>query len=200
MSEGPVVGYVLAGGQSRRMGGEKARMLYRGESLIGIATSLLKKITEDVYIVGSIVGKRPELAEYAPVIADKWPGEGPLGGIATALGHCGGENLRAVILAVDMPLMTTEWLERLIQKSKETNAMAVVSVAAGRMQPLCGVYRYELLAAMEAVLATGERRAVEGVRAAAGERLIEVSAIGDEAEWLRNVNTPEELAAIGTKI
>jgi molybdopterin-guanine dinucleotide biosynthesis protein A len=181
-----VAGAVLAGGKSSRMGCDKAMLHYEDEPLIARAVGLLGRMMEQVFIVGD----RPDLDGFAKVVPDHWPGEGPLCAIATALTDT--DQKFVLVLAVDLPEMRAEWLARLLRAASTSEATAVVSVVEGRMQPLCAVYRASLLPALEAVIAGGERRAIEGIRAAAGDGLLEVEASAVEAPWLRNVNSPED--------
>ncbi len=81
------VGAVLCGGASRRMGRDKALVTVDGVALARrVADALVAGGCERVVAVG---GDRPALEALGlPVVADRWPGEGPLGGLVTALGVC----------------------------------------------------------------------------------------------------------------
>jgi molybdopterin-guanine dinucleotide biosynthesis protein A len=74
----------MAGGGSTRFGQDKARAILAGQPMLMRMCSLLTAVTTSVHIVAP-----PNRYEFAaaPVIADRWPGEGPLGGIITALLH-----------------------------------------------------------------------------------------------------------------
>ena len=94
-------GYVLAGGQSSRMGTDKALVRFRGRPLVQHAVQILNTAG----LTATIAGSRRPLAEYAPSIADKWAdGErsaGPLAGVASALSSTNAEW--NVFLTVDAP-------------------------------------------------------------------------------------------------
>src|SRR4030095_12332635 len=115
-------GFVLAGGQSRRMGRDKAMLNWGDVSLLEHMTQLLSTIADKVQIVGR--GEFP----------DKIPGKGPLGGILTALEAT--DRDVNVFVAVDLPLLTPDFLglfrDRFLSPSKNLLACRV----GGRF-PLC---------------------------------------------------------------
>jgi molybdenum cofactor guanylyltransferase len=89
---GDAAGFVLAGGQSSRMGQDKALLPFAGQPLIQRALTLL----HEAGLTASIAGARsPSLAEFAPVVDDSEPGLGPLASSAQY----------AVFLPVDLPLL-----------------------------------------------------------------------------------------------
>jgi molybdopterin-guanine dinucleotide biosynthesis protein A len=77
--------YVLAGGQSRRFGSDKALAQIAGEALI-MRVARVMGAGEPVWIVGGDGAGYEALCPGAGV-ADRWPGEGPLGGVGSALAH-----------------------------------------------------------------------------------------------------------------
>src|SRR5574342_801833 len=90
-------GFILAGGQSRRMGRDKATLKWGTDSLLNHMVQLLSTVVGAVRIIG-----RDDLP-------DRIPGKGPLGGILTALETTDREaNL---VLAVDLPLLTPAFLK-----------------------------------------------------------------------------------------
>ena len=100
-----VGGYVLAGGQSSRMGREKALLELGGKTLIERAVTKLRRVCSQVAILSS----NPALQEYAPLVADVHPGCGPLGGMEAALWQTSCEwNL---FLPVDVPFLPTVYLK-----------------------------------------------------------------------------------------
>src|ERR1039457_2185492 len=79
----PISGYVLAGGRSSRMGTDKALLQLAGKPLIAHAVAKLRRICADVHILGS----KPALAAFAPLVPDLHPNCGPVGGMEAALAH-----------------------------------------------------------------------------------------------------------------
>jgi molybdopterin-guanine dinucleotide biosynthesis protein A len=92
-------GFILAGGQSRRMGRDKAALEWGDSSLLDHMVQLLSTVTGRVRVVG-----RGELP-------DRIPGKGPLGGILTALEAS--ETAENLVVAVDLPLLTPAFLQEL---------------------------------------------------------------------------------------
>jgi molybdopterin-guanine dinucleotide biosynthesis protein A len=101
-------GYILAGGESSRMGRAKALLEILGEPLVLRAARLLESVVGTATVVGGN-------GRYQPLglrsIEDDWPGAGPLGAIATALRAS--EARWNLILACDLPYLTADWLQYL---------------------------------------------------------------------------------------
>ena len=121
-------------------------------------------------------------------IPDLYPGEGPLGGILTALNHTSAEwNL---IVACDMPELTSAFLCDLLNHAEEAGCDVLLPCGpGGKPEPLCAVYR-------QAVRDIVGRRFAEGVRkvTAALGGLVVVRLDVAEALSFQNVNTPEDWA------
>ncbi|HYK40556.1 MAG TPA: molybdenum cofactor guanylyltransferase, partial [Candidatus Eremiobacteraceae bacterium] len=119
----PVIGYVLAGGASSRFGQDKALAELGGKTVLERMLELLKGSGVREAIV---VGSKAKYGTFgARCLSDEWPGEGPLGGIITAL-HNAGVNKYGyrwcLILSCDMPFLTVEWLQFIIERARESGA------------------------------------------------------------------------------
>jgi molybdenum cofactor guanylyltransferase len=177
-------GFVLVGGSSSRMGRDKA--------LLPLKTGLLiQEIAAKVFAAAGTVALVGEPERYQDLgldcLPDLRPRMGPLGGIEAALKSERGEwNL---IVACDMPGLTTEWLWQLLQKAKETDALCLASKEAnGIVHPLCAVYRTSSLRIVRDALNEGRLRMMD--------LLSELDATTLEigtAVW--NVNTPQQWLA-----
>jgi molybdenum cofactor guanylyltransferase len=124
-----------------------------------------------------------------PAIPDLFPGEGPLGGILTALRHSNAEwNL---IVACDMPNIDAALLSRLLDAAKQSSPDALLPVTPeGRPQPLCAVYRRTCLAPFEKAFSEGARKVAAALAAVRCLR----PPMGEVSQF-QNVNTPEDWAA-----
>src|SRR5947209_5436350 len=143
-------GFILAGGRSSRMGTDKSQLRFGNSTLIESAIDRMRKVTSNV----SIVSPRDDLSKYAPVIHDVYPDRGPLGGIHAALASSTHElNL---MLAVDMPLVPVELLEKLLAAAAESQAVVTVSHTSDGWQPLCAVYRKAFAVIAERALKTND--------------------------------------------
>ena len=130
-----VSAFILAGGKSTRMGTDKAFVELEGRALLARALDIARSVTHNV----SIVGDAAKFAVYAPVIEDIFANCGPLGGIHAAL-RSSSTDLN-LILAVDVPFVSTALLEYLIERARRTTAVVTVAQTAGGYQPLSAIYR-----------------------------------------------------------
>jgi len=120
-------GFVLAGGKSRRMGTDKARLDWNGQPLIDHMVTTVGAVTGMVHVVG----RDP--------LPDRQPGRGPVEGIATALAASTTEN--NLIVGVDLPRLETKFLHWLARRLIESSNGCVVCVVDERV-PLClGIHR-----------------------------------------------------------
>jgi len=202
--------FVLAGGQSTRMGRDKALIEFHGRPLIEHALAKLRALG----IAPNIAGNRPDLARYAPIISDNYPNSGPLGGIEAALAvsslAASDQDLN-LFLPVDLPLLPIEFLRWMAARAEQTAALATIPRLQGRPQPLCAVYHRALLSHAQAALAVGDAkvtRAVERASAATGSAIdaFDIEAIAASLtpasawpetpsvhRWFQNLNTPGDL-------
>jgi molybdopterin-guanine dinucleotide biosynthesis protein A len=181
-------GFVLAGGKSSRMGADKAFLDFRGHTLLDHAVATMGSVCASV----SIVGDPAKFASYGSVVADIFPGCGPLAGIHAALTHSTAElNL---MLAVDMPFVSRELLAFLFDAAEERDAVVTVPRTGRRLQPLCAVYRREFAIVAEEALRMGKYK-VDAAFSGLSMRLIEESelgAAGFSEQSFFNVNTPQD--------
>src|ERR1700694_5081359 len=103
-------GYVLVGGRSSRMGRDKARLPYRGGGVAEWVARAVETAAQTATFVGNLQLSIGEAERSS--IPDLYPGEGPLGGILTALHHTSADwNL---IVACDMPELPATFLQKLL--------------------------------------------------------------------------------------
>jgi molybdenum cofactor guanylyltransferase len=184
-------GFVLAGGQSSRMGADKAFLALNGHSLLERALQTVSGVASGV----SIVGSREKFGAFGIVIADQFPSHGPLGGIHAAL--CASREELNLILAVDMPFVERRFLEFLAEQARDSSAVVTVPRASGGWQPLCAVYRREFADVAEAAL-QADRNKIDPLFAQVTLRVVDEAELkehGFAPDMFRNLNTPEELSA-----
>jgi molybdopterin-guanine dinucleotide biosynthesis protein A len=172
------------------MGSDKAALLIQGEPLLRRTVRLLHSITPDVAIIGP--PERAALAPDVPVIPDRWPHQGPLGGIATALQALGGEAV--LVVGCDMPFLNPTLLRYLVTLVPGYDA--VVVRAEGEAHPLHAVYRRDALPTLEAQLQAGDLQ-VQRFLARLAVRFVEGAALDRfDPQHLStfNANTPQEWA------
>lgn len=182
--------FVLAGGQSTRMGRDKAFVEFEGRTLLTRALDLARSVSPDVWIVGTCA----KFAAFAPTVEDIFPGSGPLGGIHAALRSSSADlNL---IVAVDLPFVTPELLSYLVERTRESPATVTVPHCGQGNQPLCAVYRRAFADAAEIALKEG-RFKIDALFVNESTQVIdedELKRKGFSAEMFRNLNTPEDLS------
>jgi molybdopterin-guanine dinucleotide biosynthesis protein A len=193
-----VRGFILAGGESSRMGTNKGFLEIGGVPLILRTARIVESVVGNASGDLSTVVGSPEL--YRPLglraIADDYPGCGPLGGIATALHACDAEwNL---VVACDLPYLTKPWLEFLAQRARackpSAGVDAVVPMNERGAEPLCAMYRKCCEPAFREALESGTRKVTNGLARVRVEYL-------EPAEWksfdsdgllFKNMNTPAD--------
>jgi molybdopterin-guanine dinucleotide biosynthesis protein A len=197
--------FILAGGQSTRMGRDKALLEVDGETLVERELGLLRGLG----LAPRICGSRLDLAHFADVVPDNFPLCGPLGGIEAALAVSDTElNL---FVPVDLPGLPADFLRWLMARAETGQAVATIPKYGGRLQPLCAVYNGRLLSGLRSALGGGRFKAmiaIEESAAALGEAIdvfdVEcIAPIATEwpadpqlAAWFRNVNTPADYEAL----
>ncbi len=170
----------MAGGESRRMGRDKAALALAGEALVARMAGKLRSLGLPV----RIAGLRTPIADLGvEVVPDRFPDCGPLGGLETALRESAAESVLA--LAVDLPLISPSFLRLLLERTERTGALATIPRVTGAPQPLCAVYHRSLHVPVEAALVAGDykiMRVMEAAAVAAGGREA-MDSFEAEAAW-----------------
>jgi molybdopterin-guanine dinucleotide biosynthesis protein A len=182
-----VSGIVLAGGQSERMGRDKALMELGGQTLIARVLDRLSPLCDELIISAKEVDLYQDLA--AQVVADLLSVPGPLSGIHAGLVAMRSDS--AIVVACDMPFLNLPLLR--FMSTIALGFDVVVPRIDGNFEPLHAVYRASCIEPIEQVLADGPQRVValyERVRV----REIHESEVElfDAKRSFFNVNTPAD--------
>jgi len=196
-------GFVLAGGESRRMGEDKALVPFAGRTLVEQAIGILQQAGLAVRIAGA----RSPLGAFAPVVDDGKPGSGPLGGICAALEAMTARL--AVFLSVDQPLIPAALIELLLRHAEITGHAVTVPSVNGFAQTFPAVVDRRALPALREELNAGRGGCFAGFRAAAASFGESITVIPVEpavqagqlihpanlspGRWFLNVNSQSEL-------
>lgn len=154
----PFTGVVLTGGGSTRMGQDKSLLLVNGRALTSVvAAALTEAGANEVFSVGGNLTSLEALAEIDHAVPDEFPGEGPLGGILTALQSAAHDVV--VVLACDTPGMDAATPALLVDCLTNTPEAAVAyALVDGRAQPLTAAWnRVVALPALREAFDRGER-------------------------------------------
>jgi molybdenum cofactor guanylyltransferase len=185
-----IAGFILAGGESTRMGRSKAALELEGVPMLVRTARLVEAVSG---AAPRVIGNLND-ADWngLAVVADEWPGAGPLGGIATAL-----QTSKApwnLIVACDLPYLTRPWLEFLAARALASQADAVVPANTRGAEPLCAVYHKRCEAAIRAALGRGVRKVTDGLADLLVELIdpFEWKAFDSDGLLFKNMNTPED--------
>ena len=172
------------------MGRDKALLPWRGGVLLQVVARVVAKSAGSAMVVG-------DPARYGglgyPVIADEWPGEGPLGGILTALRHSIADwNL---VTACDMPELSSGFLIRLLEAAEANGPVHTLPMGpTGKLEPLCAVYHRSGEAGLREAFQQGTRK----ITAALQGLPMAVYPVAEVSSF-QNVNTPEEWDGSGAE-
>lgn len=145
-------GVILAGGNSSRMGTDKAELKLHGQALLERTVRVLTQVVNDMVIVGP---PRPNLELDVRCICEPNPGQGPLPAMVTGLAAA--RYTRSLVVACDLPLMRPGLICHLLTLLRD-GIQAAVPVIDGVPQPLLAVYQREAGKIMQSQLHHPARR------------------------------------------
>jgi molybdenum cofactor guanylyltransferase len=193
---------VLAGGLSRRMGGQDKRRLRlwgaEGPTLLEHTIATLAALCDEVIVVLNDPEAWPGLP--ARLVGDRYAGGGALGGIASGL-----EAARepfALVVACDMPLLSPSLLAAMLALPRDYDALIPRAVSPGatrnrlNLEPLHAIYAQSCLDPIQAALAAGQRQITSflpGVRVSYLDNAM-VRRYDPEGRSFLNINSIEQVA------
>ncbi|BCK88631.1 putative molybdenum cofactor guanylyltransferase [Sideroxyarcus emersonii] len=180
---------VLAGGDSRRMGQDKAALILDGKTLLERVTAVMQQVFPKVIV--SVRQLRSDVG--VPQVCDAQAASGPLAGLIAGLAEADTSWVFAV--ACDMPFVTREIVLHLA--ALRGGYQAVVPVVGGHLQPLAAFYAAGARDAMRASLAAGDR-SLRGALEKLDVRYVDEAELRDADPQLRSffdLDTPQDLQA-----
>lgn len=180
-----VCGAVLTGGASRRMGEDKALVEVAGRPMAARVVAALRDAGCTTVVA---IGGDPRRGDAlgAELLPDLWPGEGPLGGILTAIEWAAGAPV--VVVACDLPWLSPAVVRTLVDEASRPGGHAHAVVAqTDRQEPLCALWWPSAGSVVAAAFREGER----SVSRMLDQLDLRRCAVAPEA--LVNVNTPHDL-------
>lgn len=185
---------ILAGGRARRLGGlDKSRLTIGGQTILQRQIDLLQGVVDRVVVIANDVDRFAGL--QVPVVPDRVPGAGSLGGIYTAVTAADGPVL---VVACDMPFLTAPFLARLLERGQD------VDVALPRgpdgYHPLCACYAPTCADPIRRRLESGALKVIDLLTDLRVRELgpDELEAFDPDGLLLTNINTPDDLARAGS--
>lgn len=185
-----ITGVILAGGQSKRMGANKAFVRLNGKPLISYALNALEKITPNILLSA---GSESIHYKNLPVVEDIYPGCGPAGGIFSALSFS--ETNLNLILSCDMPFVSSGLLKFLVNEAVENPADVILPVDEnGQWQTLCAVYSKSIMPQLEKAVIQ-KKLMLKKIISKTNYRLIPIEKFRELylPNTFYNINTPDEL-------
>jgi molybdenum cofactor guanylyltransferase len=190
----PLYGLVLAGGEGRRMGGDKGALVFHREPQARHARQLLLACCVDAFV--SVRAEQATARTYADlplIVDDSTRARGPAAGLRVAWRRC--PMAAWLVLATDMPLVDAAVLAALVA-ARDTGRLATAfRHADGTLEPLCTIYEPAARTVLETRFAAGDRSL---------SAMLATSAVGiaGPADPVRlvNVNSLEDFEAIRARL
>ena len=184
-----IEGFILVGGQSRRMGADKAELRLAGQSFVERIANELSAVTSSVKLVGG----KPDTARInLQTVPDVFPAWGALGGVHAAISACDAEW--ALVVACDFPFVTQALFTKLAGVRADFEAVAPIQ-GDGIVQPLCTLYRVDPCRRLaEQFIKSGERKPLALLQSVKTRWVPfdEVRGLKGADRFFDNINTPED--------
>lgn len=182
--------YILAGGRSSRFGSDKARALIGNTPLIQHLCQSLAPLASSITVVAEVADKYADL--NLRTIADLAPGQGPKGGLQTALRDLPATQSWLLLCPCDVLRIKPEWLARWADLRADADAVAFKDQQF--WQPLPALYARTCLPVVEQQLTAGQRSMQTLLNQ------IRTAPLPLPPDWaeLGSINTPEELKTLQT--
>ncbi|MFP3867938.1 MAG: molybdenum cofactor guanylyltransferase [Desulfobacteraceae bacterium] len=182
---------ILAGGQSRRLGQDKATQKLAGRPLAQWVAAALEPLIQGCWLVSN--HPQLHLGLGMPLATDLIPGRGVLGGLLTALFYA--RSPLVLLAPCDTPFLQTDLLRYLVAQVQGKGVEAVVCQSSRGLEPLPAVFRGQLFSRLEAFLTQGDYRVREFLRHCR-TRLVPPETVirfDPQEQSFLNLNTPAEL-------
>jgi len=196
-----IAGFILAGGESRRMGTDKAGLTLDGQSFVDRIAGEVSTVTSSVSIVGSnAAALHLTNSGKFQIVPDIYPDWGALGGVHAALAACSAQGSAewALIVACDFPFVTSDLFRRLASVREGFEAVAPIQ-SDSIPQPLCAFYRVApCLARAEELIKSGERKPIALLQSVRTRWILfsELADLKHANSLFDNINTPQDYARI----
>jgi molybdenum cofactor guanylyltransferase len=183
-----LLGLVLAGGRSERLGTDKAAVVLDGQPLLARAVALLQAVVADIRVAARPDQADDDLRRRFRLVADDLRGIGPAAGILAA--HAAQPDAAWLVMACDMPRVDAGDLARLVAaREPARGATAFRGPRDGRPEPLCAIYEPATLARFRRQVTAGGSPSPRELLENCGPVLLEAPA----ADRLDSINTREDL-------
>jgi len=181
-------GFITAGGQSSRMGTDKAWLLLDGKPMIEHVINALAPATDAL----AIIANSEAFSKFGfEVFSDSQSGVGPLEAIRTALANS--HTSRVLLVGCDLPFVTTELFKLLL--SVDSDDYAIVPIGKdGRQEPLCAIYDNRALPTVSGLINEGHRK-ISILFDHVSTRYVpfeQINSLPGSELFFENINTPDD--------
>lgn len=184
-----ITGFILAGGKSRRMGTNKAFLMFQNVPLLKHMIMLIEPVCHEVFVSGRATGYD---VFNVPIIPDLFSDCGPIAGIYSSLNHS--ESDWNLLVSVDVPFVNEELFRHLILHSGESDC--IIPKHASGVEPLVGLYHRRILPVVEEMIGNGDYKLMD-LLARLNTRFLDCNDLVTKYPRLfLNVNCPEDYRSI----
>ena len=184
-----LTGVLFAGGESRRMGVDKATLIFDGEPLWSRQLRTLRNLQPEMIVISARtrpIWCPPEIE----TVQDQHPSRGPLSGLVAELDKLRTTHLLG--LAVDLPGITVEFLKKLWSQAQP--GVGVIPKNGNYFEPLCAIYPAETIVVAAQMLAAGKFSLQSLLKTLLKQnRMLVYPLNAVERRYCHNVNTPANL-------
>jgi len=181
-----ITGIILSGGQSTRMGTDKALLHINGKTLLENAIQICKPVCNEILISSN--NPKHEKSGYQ-VISDEYKNSGPLSGIYSCLKIS--RNKWSFVISVDTPFVEVEFIRYLITQTDTFDA--IVPVHQKGSEPLISLYHKSVLTVMQKHLTSGNFKMHNLLNSINTNYADSQNWVEKFPEIFRNLNRPEDL-------
>lgn len=182
-----ITGIILAGGQSKRMGQEKASLLWKDKRLVDHAVETLSPLCQELLISSN---NSDLIVRELEILPDRYKNIGPIAGIEAGLSKAA--NDICIIVSCDTPLLPTEMFQYMIEEHHDFD----ISLAAheGINEPMIGIYSKRVYPVIREAIENGENKPPTIIRMNRWQEInIHKGLNFYSADMFRNLNRPEDL-------
>ena len=182
-----VYGLVLAGGQSRRMGRDKAHLQRDGQSQLAYTVEVVAACVERVFVSARKDQQQDAERRQHELIVDRYDGMGPIAGILSAMDEY--PDVDWLVLACDLPNVDAETLQTLLaERGGEQDFIAYSSSYDGLPEPLCAIYSADSKSVLQQFVDDGIA-CPRKIMIRSDTKLLQQTNV----KSLDNINTPDDL-------
>ncbi|ABW29364.1 molybdenum cofactor guanylyltransferase [Acaryochloris marina] len=184
-----IVGLVLAGGRSRRMGSDKALLCWQGVPMLQRVCRAALQCCDLVHVLTPWPERyQPVIPSSCIVLREHPPDQGPLVALLAGLNQL--QTTWVLLLACDLPLLRPDILREWLALLPNTQALALVPHQPEQWQPLCGFYHYQSRSSLQSFIQQGGQSFQDWLSRLPAQKI----AIDTQSQaMLWNCNTPHDL-------